>query len=80
MPVDFFAPARAGFTGKKKQTNMDKTILMKNKQNHLGEEISDENVIPLFMVFLESIFLLPGSGNKAKACFRRTEVSSKLCE
>ena len=40
MPVDFFAPARAGFTEKKKnKKNMDKTILMKNKQNHLGEEI-----------------------------------------
>lgn len=50
---------------------------MKNKQNSLGEETSDQNVI-LFMFYLESISMLPGSGSKAKACFRRLVISSKL--
>lgn len=51
---------------------------MKSKQNWLSEETSDHNVIPLFLFFLESISILPSSGIKAKACFRGTEISSKL--
>lgn len=51
---------------------------MKNKKNCLGEETSDQNVILLFLFFLESISILPGSGNKAKAFFGGIEISSKL--
>lgn len=51
---------------------------MKDKKNFLGEETSDQNVILLFLFFLESISFLPGSGNKAKAFFGGIEISSKL--
>lgn len=53
-------------------------MLMKSKHKCLGEGTSDQNVIPLFMFFLESVSILSGSGNKAKACFRGTEISRKL--
>lgn len=53
-------------------------MLVKSRHNCLGEGTSDQNVIPRFIFFLESISFLPGSGNKANVCFRESVISRKL--